>query len=206
MQRKPSFVFVLSCVAVLSALLVSSSHCRAEPAVGRPQCSYYRSKKEKVPVYAEPDTTSKVVSRLKLGQEVCYLGEQSGFAIVDWREKNAGLAPQPEAENKSADKPAEPAGEPASEANAGVMLEQNLAYIRLVDLWPPRAGRSLSTSRKSIGQRLSDFYTYIRSGGVPEEPVIPLGLPDGPEPGQVPNVAPGSGAGEDDNCGCDVKE
>ena len=206
MQRKPYFVFVLSCITCLSALLLSFSECQAEPPAGRPQCSYYRSKKEKVPVYAEPDTTSKVVSRLKLGQEVCYLGEQSGFAIVDWREKNAGLAPPPETENKDEDKPGAPAGGPAPEANAGIMLDQNLAYIRLVDLWPPRAGKSLSTTRKSIGQRLSDFYTYIRSGGVPEEPVIPLGLPDGPEPGQVPNVVPGSGADKDDNCGCDVKE
>ncbi len=38
---------------------------------------------EDVPVYAESDLTAEVVARLSLGEEVCYVGEEKEFAIVE---------------------------------------------------------------------------------------------------------------------------
>lgn len=162
---------------------------------GGPQCSYYRSKKEHIPVYAEADTTSAVVSKLKLGQEVCYIGEQGGFAIIDWRKEAS----------KSSETPVRPA-ENEAEAN-----EQSLVFVRLVDLWPPRAGKSLSTREPTIGERVTDFYNYLRNGGVPESPVLPFNLPGSPLnqnslPGDqrapLPNQTPADGA----DCGCGTGE
>lgn len=72
----------------------------------------YRAKREGVPVYAEPDTTSRVVHRLTLGERVCYVGEQKAFAILDWREYV----------------PAE-------------QTEPRVAFARLVDLWAPNERR-----------------------------------------------------------------
>ncbi len=162
---------------------------RSKPAES--QCSYYRSKKEKIPVYQQPDTTSKVVAHLKLGEEVCYIGEQSGFAIVDWRDHLPAAGAQPT--------PA-PASTPIAAADD--QLESNLVFVRLVDLWTPRPGRSLSTKERDLGERVSDFFTYLKGGGVPETPVIPLGLPDGSaQPG--PTAQPG---GKDQDCGCGVEE
>lgn len=161
----------------------------------KPQCSYYRSKKEHIPVYAEADTTSVVVSKLKLGQEVCYIGEQGGFAIVDWRKKIS----------KASDTPIE-AKEKSTEVN-----DQNLVFVRLVDLWPPKAGRSLSTREPTIGERVTDFYNYLRNGGVPENPVLPFNVPESPlnrntlpgdQPAPLPNQTPNSGA----DCGCGTGE
>jgi hypothetical protein len=43
------------------------------------------------PVFAEPDLTSAVIGRLKTGEpnakEICYLGEQNRFAIIEWHKE-----------------------------------------------------------------------------------------------------------------------
>ncbi len=42
----------------------------------------YRSKREGVPVFDEPATTGDVITRLKLGEKVCWIGERDNFAII----------------------------------------------------------------------------------------------------------------------------
>lgn len=76
-------------------------------------CSYYRAKKADVPVYREADTASEVIDRLRLGEEVCYVGERAAFAIVDWSKQ------------------------PVIRSGAPVGAEAQ-RFVRLVDLWPPR--------------------------------------------------------------------
>ena len=90
-----------------------SYRARAELA----NCSYYRSKKADIPVYRDADTASEVVARLRLGEEVCYIGERAAFAIVDWS-KQAVIRG-------------------AAESGA-----EEQRFVRLVDLWPPRESQS----------------------------------------------------------------
>jgi len=110
----------------LSAVLFAFLHLASlqatlradEPKVdlSRPEfanCSWYRSKKADVPVYKEPDSTAQIEGRLNRGEKACYIGEQLGFAIIQW-----GL------------QPALRGGTPEKEEHRG--------YVRLVDLWPPR--------------------------------------------------------------------
>ncbi len=99
-------------------------------------CSFYRSKKADVPVYLEADTASGVLDRLKLGEEVCYVGERAEYAILDWSKQGIIRG----------------AAAPAKEQ----------AYVRLVDLWPPREHRS-------SGWGLSDWWG--RYGGAMDDPL-----------------------------------
>ena len=82
------------------------------------KCSgfFYRVKRSGVPVYKEPDTASKVLAKLNIGEKVCYTGEENGYAIIMWH----------------GDQSTEP--------------EENLdrAFVRLVELWQPENGPSAS--------------------------------------------------------------
>ncbi len=69
-----------------------------------------------MPVYFESATTSGVLDRLKLGEEVCYVGERGEFAIIDWSKQNL--------------------------IRGAATPEKEQAFARLVDLWPPRDTRS----------------------------------------------------------------
>jgi len=93
----------------------------------------YRSKKDEVPVYGEPDQTAQVVHRLSLGEKVCYIGEKGTFAILDW-------------------------GSFLSVSGEKVQ-EERLSYVRLVDLWPPKNG----SSRKESLPGLAGFFSKARS-------------------------------------------
>jgi len=93
----------------------------------------YRSKKNEVPVYGEPDQTSEVVHRLRLGEKVCYIGEKGSFAILDW---GSFLA-----------------------VNGEGVKEEKLSYARLVDLWPPKNG----SGRKESLPGLAGFFSKARS-------------------------------------------
>jgi hypothetical protein len=111
----------------------------------------YKSKKDDVPVYAEADKTSEVIARLSIGEVVCYVGEQDDFAVLHWRIDK----------NKSADS------------------QTQLAYSRLVDLWPSdqyqvkgEANRG-TQKRKGFMSTLKSYYYYMRSGGVPEDGLAP---------------------------------
>lgn len=120
----------------------------------------YRSKKHEVAVFEEPDRASRVLEYLSRGDEVCYVGERERFAIVEW-------------------------------------TVEKQAYVRLVDLWPgplsDYAKEKLSKSGKpmpnpteyglmGIIKRVKRYFTYMRSGGVPDnaldayEPII--GIPE----------------------------
>ncbi|MFN8390962.1 MAG: hypothetical protein U0136_11795 [Bdellovibrionota bacterium] len=105
-------------------------------------CSYYRSKRAQVPVFQDAETRSPVIDRLALGEEVCWIGEQNGFAILDW------------------DKQQVIRGEELKPSGAR-------AYVRLVELWEPRPRHENS---RSVVDRLRDYYYYRQSGGVPEDP------------------------------------
>lgn len=133
---------------------------------GLVNCLLYRSKKEGVPVYAEPSTSAAVIARLELGENVCYVGEQAGFAIIDWTKQS------------KIGKSREVSGS-----------EQRLVFVRVVDLWEARDDRSLKQyGAAGILQRLKQYYYYLRSGGIPETgfmPFEPLVEPD-PSPTQVP--------------------
>lgn len=63
-------------IAIAMSIVVAS--------VARAECNgfEYRSKDDGVPVYDEPDTASRVVRKLALGDVVCRIGEQNGFAIL----------------------------------------------------------------------------------------------------------------------------
>lgn len=119
-----------------------------------PVCRIYRAKKKGVPVYAQADLTAAVVGRLKLGEKVCYIGEQGKFAIVDLREHDRV---NPEAADGASGKTW------AAEVKTGAMI----AYARLVDLWPPRDDPA-DPGRDNFVERLKQHYYYLRHGGVPE--------------------------------------
>ena len=109
----------ISNLVILAACFIAPSSLRAdEPAVdlSRPEfanCSWYRSKKEDVPVYIEPETTSEIEGRLKRSEKVCYIGEEHGFAILQWDRQAILRGEAPPKEDKR-------------------------GFVRLVELWPPR--------------------------------------------------------------------
>ena len=119
------------------------------------QCTglLYKSKKEGVPVYQEADTTSLVIAHLSLGEEVCYVGEKDEFAILHW-EKNSASANEKE--------------------------KHTLAYARLVDLWANERYQKLPQDEtnqiprpRNFFQKIKSYYYYLRSGGVPEDGLVP---------------------------------
>ncbi len=114
----------------------------------------YRAKTENVPVYAEADETSEVLKKLKLGEKVCYVGEdnrstsQQGrkrkFAVLDWRKESDG--------------------------------KRELAFSILTDLWPPKGGSKKGI--KAVGpvgilQKAKNFMGRMRSGHPPTDTLGP---------------------------------
>ncbi len=75
-------------------------------------CSWYRSKKDGVVVYAEAKADAQVIDKLAQGERVCGIGEQSGFVVLQW-EKQALL-------------------------RGGKKGPELRAFARTVDLWEPR--------------------------------------------------------------------
>ncbi len=127
----------------------------------------YRSKKDEIPVYAEPDETAQVVYRLKLGEKVCYIGEKGSFAILNW--------------------------ESFLSSEERELSKEKLAYSRLVDLWPPKDG----SGKKEHLPGLAGFFSKARSifqrmgyGHPPEdalepyEPIIGPFKNNDPQPAQ----------------------
>jgi hypothetical protein len=116
-------------------------------------CSFYRSKKNGVPVYDGPDTTSSRLDTLALGEEVCYIGEENDFAILQWDKQQIirGTAPAAPAATGAQKTPAE-----------------KRAYVRLVDLWEPRGSGG---DKGDLIQRIKNYYYYGQYGGVPDDPL-----------------------------------
>ena len=115
-------------------------------------CHRYRAKKERIPVYEQPDTTSAVVGHLRLGEHVCYVGEQQGYATVDWGVQHVFSSERKKSSRKS-----------------------RLVFVRLVDLWEPVAGLGSKQKKGPEGfiAWMKSYYHYLRSGGVPEDGLIP---------------------------------
>jgi len=116
----------------------------------------YKAKKDDVPVYQEPKLTAKVVSRLKLGERVCYVGEEKDFAIVDWDAhqsvQNDGVVKSKPDDNK----------------------KERLVFVRTVDLWaPPNIKEQVVGGVLSLFEQAKSYMEYMRQGGVPEDPLMP---------------------------------
>ena len=100
----------------------------------------------------DPDVTAQVITKLGLGERVCYVGENEQFAIVDWSLQHE-----------------------LNEARDQVASEEKVAYIRLVDLWTPSKGPGSAQKggTKGFVSWVKQYYHYVRSGGVPEDGLIP---------------------------------
>lgn len=155
-------------VAVSVATAQPAHHSMPELAT----CSLYRSKKDGIPVYEKADTGSVIRGRLSLGEEVCYIGEQQGFAIIDWskqpilRRYVIGGTKQPsEPEPEPEALPASTAGPETADGPGRI----DRAHVRLVDLWEPRYPRYVPP-----GSWLKSIWDTLWSGGVPDDPYAPL--------------------------------
>lgn len=141
-------VRILLIPAVFACLLFASLQAAAQaPDV---QCWPHKAKRDEVPVFDEPETTSAVIGRLKLGEQVCGVGEQQGFAVIDWSRQDS-------VNNRPTMTKAEP----------------ELAFVRLVDLWPPAAEKT--SAQHDFPGRVKEFFSYLRSGGMPEDVLGPFG-------------------------------
>ncbi len=137
--------------------LVDPGVIKARESRLRENCSgsIYRSKKKGMPVYEEFNLSSQVVYRLRLGEKVCYIGEREGFAILDWREFE---------ESSVAEK-----SSPAKE----------LAYARLVDLWPPRTKQVAKSSDPpgligAVFGKAREYFRRLRYGQPPSDALEPI--------------------------------
>ena len=129
------------------ALLLPFNALAQEPGS---QCegSLYRAKTEGVPVYSEADEATEVLANLKLGQKVCYIGEDNSksrkFAILDWRGESS---------NKN-----------------------ELAFALLSDLWPPKEAKTKKpelVGAAGILQKASNYLQRMRSGHPPTDALEP---------------------------------
>ena len=113
----------------------------AEPRVAEepPPCVSYRAKRDGVPVYRQADKASGVLRTLALGEEVCYLGEEKGFAILDWQAFSHSSDTAPETATTS---------------------KLPLAFAALSDLWPPKDSERMD---------LIDNLRAFLSGYVPDD-------------------------------------
>lgn len=186
--------------AVVAASLLVTGTAAAQPAHHQlpelANCSLYRSKKERIPVYGERTTGAPVVDRLSLGEEVCYIGEDKEFAILDWSKqpllrRYQVLKPLTPAQGERREDPAA-YGEPAGTASPalGDEPQANRAYVRLVDLWEPRYPRHIEPE-----SWLSQLWSNFWSGGVIDDPFAsfrPDTASDVPAPAGTPAAAPAS--------------
>lgn len=76
-------------------------------------CSWYRAKRLNVPVFSQPDLAAEIKGRLSRGELVCYIGEEKGFAILDWDKQKILRADKRGA-------------------------YQGTGYARLTELWEPK--------------------------------------------------------------------
>lgn len=112
-------------------------------------CAHYRAKRDGVPVYEEGDTSSRVVAKLKLGENVCHIGERGDFAIVDWRKQD--LINKREKDKNAAKGP-------------------ERVFIKLTDLWgDPRPARRNPGEPRDIYDQAKDQLDTMRHGLPPED-------------------------------------
>lgn len=122
--------------------------------VGKCSGFLYKAKKDGVSVFDEPSTSGAVIAVLSSGETVCYVGEKEGFAMIHWQVI--------EDTKNSIEEPS-----------------KAISYVRLVDLWTSKNTQSdlRGFTPKSTSQDLLSwiysYYSYIRSGGVPEDGLLP---------------------------------
>lgn len=159
---------LLVILALTLSLLLWPASALADETAGAKQVSrctgqLYRAKREGVPVYSETSKATQVIKKLKLGEKVCYVGEQNGFAILDWtREYGAADSTSVSAED--------------SNTITGNKKKQ-LAYARLTDLWEPRDKpvQPAVTQYGLVGlwNKAKTYFNYMRYGAVPEDGLAP---------------------------------
>lgn len=108
-------------------------------------CTLYSAKREAVPVYRSPDKSTEVLAKLSLGEELCYIGEQDGFAIIDWEKTFL-----------------------RREAAFDEESQPELVFVSLTDLWPPM------TEVQSIEEHARRVFENMGYGGQPEDVFAPL--------------------------------
>ena len=135
----------------------------------------FRTKREGVPLYAQPDTTAAVIARLALGTRVCRVGVQQDFAILAQAPgSEPGGTPSPSSE--AADKPSSQTPTKASDLGKPTQGEdaQPFVFARNADLWSPDVVSPTQTQESpSALQRLKNMLEYVQSGGVPEDGLLP---------------------------------
>lgn len=148
---------ILAAVLLIVLLSAPVAVCEGNPdgvhgVENSEQCAglVYRTKINEVVVYAEPDTSSRQLAVLELGQEVCYVGEEGDFAILHWE---------------------------AAESKRASDEENNLAFTRAVNLrkssQPKRSEGPDSPSDPF--KHIRELVSYIASGGVPDDVLAPYG-------------------------------
>jgi len=111
----------------------------------------YKSKDDHIPVYTSPDETSKVIGKLALGEKVCNVGEEKGFSIIIWPTDYS---------------------QKTKKAKSEKVEKTNLAFVKVTDLWAPNLNKS-SGGVEGFFEDAKRYYYYIRSGGIPEDPLAP---------------------------------
>lgn len=137
-----------SYVLALFVLLLGLDVCQAE------NCKKYRAKTDGIPVYATASSTAARRKSLKAGQEVCYIGELNGFAIVDLR---------------------------GAEDVQRAIRKDEVGYVRLFDLWEPVQESESKDSKKQV-QEFFDFWRRGGIPDDPFAPFRSLWGGTGPEP------------------------
>lgn len=149
-HRRKSYLIVVG--AIVFCLLVPVK-VRGEDTINPErevitQCagSLYRAKRDDVPVYEEPSLESSVLRRLKQSEQVCYLGEQGDFIII---QKKSNQQSSEQSSGQDGDK-------------------SSVAFVRLVDVWEPSQGQV----RTSFLKKTRQYMNYVLHGGVPDDPLF----------------------------------
>ena len=128
--------------------VVSAPENPSDPHLPGFACRAFRTKRHDVPVYREADRRSEVLAKLTRSTEVCGLAETRDFVTILWQPKTGELGA-----GVPAPTPPPPGDTPH-------------AYIRTVDLWPPR--NEPSGGRTAV----KDWWTFHQQGGVPDDPLF----------------------------------
>ena len=136
MKTKCLPFFQLAAGLVLSSVLNLSALSTGALAeeASSPFCRSFRAKRQDVPVYREPNRASEVIGRIARSEEVCGLAEGKDFVSIRWD---------------------------SAEKVDGVLPH---AFVRTVDLWPPRG--EPDPERGS----LKEWWTLRQNGVVPDDP------------------------------------
>ena len=175
------------CASVLVLFLPVFARAESNPELAN--CTVFRVKRDGVPVYVQPETSSAVLAKLPLGELVCQLGErclscESGpFSIVDWHRhdilnKRSNSLGAPTISTGELGNPTGESGSRAGETGtaAGEQVRESvpeLVYIRSVDLWrdqpAPASANSGAGGPRDLFSQTHDHVKSFGGGLVPED-------------------------------------